>query len=215
MALPLAVAALVWSTGNPRKTDLSRNQSIEMVMHDNVSIEVVGADGPLRVSSKTGLDRSYNWGNCLLWADMRPRSTRWFGSLGAYDPAGSFGLFSWGCDGFSRTVVQEGQIHFDTEAFANEWIRRRPASYENTWSKNGVLVSWAFRPGRSQLGVAVWLMCLNGQPFAPASRPNIPELKITPNSRGQSIRDCKAVERSEIRQTRAQIEEFWARIDSR
>lgn len=185
-----------------------------MVMPNDMSIEVVGANGLVRVTSTGALERKYEWSDCSLSTTMITRASRWYGSKGAYDPAASLGIFSWGCEGISRAVVQEGQIHFDDEEFAREWVRRKSGIFETTWSTDGLLISWGFSPERSQLNFDVWLMCLDGEPFDPGSTYGLHEPVVISGPSGSTIHDCVHVEQSEIDQTRKQIEKSWAEADA-
>lgn len=187
--------------------------SIELVMTEGASIKVVGADATLHVSAQGGLKRTYEWDECNLSTTLRARASRWYGSLGAYDPGFSFGLWGSECNGASRTVVQEGQIHFDDENFANEWINRKPKFYNTAWSTNGLLVSWAISPSRSQLNVNVWLMCLDGKPFNFEVKPSKFRIFVSSIHEGHPIRRCKRVDNDAINDTRHQIREFWAEIE--
>lgn len=151
------------SDASPAKHEV--NSPTELVMKVGTSIEAGRKESIIKIIAVGRLDWVYGWRACKLSSSLRERYKRWYGSLGAYDPGFSFGFWSSGCEGISRTVVSEGQIHFDDEKLAAEWIRRRPNFYTTAWSKNGLLVSWALSPSRSQLSVDVWLMCLNGKPY--------------------------------------------------
>lgn len=187
----------------------------ELVMYEGVTIKAQRDGSSISVRSGKGIDRTYEWNDCTLKSHMGERRQRWFGSMGIYDPAPSFG-FSFsprGCSGISRTVVEEGQIHFDDLRFASEWIRRRPSSYKTVWTNDGLLVSWTTVPGRTQLNVDVWLMCINGRRPAQLDGATDSAITVTANPKGQSIYDCAVVGKDVIDQTRTQLEAEWKNVD--
>ena len=185
----------------------------ELVMREGATIEARKENTSVTVTSGKGFDRTYEWERCKLESDMVARKQRWYGSMGIYDAAPSFGLSTRGCSGISRTVVEEGQIHFDDLQFAQKWIERRPKSYKTVWTNDGLLVSWNIVPGRRQLNVDVWLMCINGKRPKQLVGSNDSAVTVSPTSTGNSIHDCVQVGQDVIDQTRSQLEEDWKKID--
>lgn len=187
----------------------------ELVMREGVTINAQKDGSSITVRSGNGFDRTYERDNCTLKSSMSARKQRWFGSMGIYDPAPSFGflLAPRGCAGISRTVVQEGQIHFDDLRFAYEWIGRQPSSYKTVWTNDGLLVSWTMVPGRAQLNVDVWLMCIDGRRPTQVDGAIDSAITITASPAGRSIYDCAVVGKDVIDQTRAQLEAEWKSAD--
>jgi len=185
----------------------------ELVMREGVKIEAKKESTSIMVTSGKGFDRTYEWDRCKLKSDMGARRQRWYGSMGIYDAAPSFGLPIGGCSGISRTVVEEGQIHFENLQFAQNWIERRPKSYKTVWTNDGLLVSWNVVPGRRQLNVDVWLMCINGKRPKQLVGANDFAVSISPTSTDKSIHECAQVGQGVIDQTRSQLEEDWKKTD--
>lgn len=185
----------------------------ELVMREGVTIEARTENTSIMVTSGKRFDRTYEWDRCKLKSDMVARKQRWFGSMGIYDAAPSFGLSTGGCSGISRTVVEEGQIHFDDLQFALKWIERRPKSHKTVWTNDGLIVSWNIVPGRRQLNVDVWLMCINGKRPKQLVGSNDSAITVSPSSTGKSIYECAQVGQEVIDQTRSQLEEDWKKID--
>ncbi len=185
----------------------------ELVMREGVTIEARKDNTSVKVTSGKGFDRTYEWGRCKLKSNMGARKQRWYGSMGIYDAAPSFGFSFGGCDGISRTVVQEGQIHFDDMQFALKWIERRPKSYKTVWANDGLLISWNIVPGRQQLNVDVWLMCINGKRPKQLVGAFDSGVSVSPAETGKGIHECAQVGQDVINQTRAQLEEDWKKID--
>jgi hypothetical protein len=139
--------------------------SSELVLRSGAHLRAHTSSSNITVIAGNGFERRYEWDRCSLNANMSARSERWLGSLGIYDPAGRLILNPFaGCHGISRTVVQEGQIHFADEAGANAWISKyRPIYRSVAWTNDGLLVAWDIRPERSQLNVDVYQICIHGQ----------------------------------------------------
>jgi hypothetical protein len=186
----------------------------EMVLRNDVTLRASLEDSSISYSATTRFDRKIVWKSCELQSQLRPRHARWFGSLGAYNPAASFGLMRSECNGVSRAVVQEGQIHFASDEFANEWIRRRPRSYKTVWLDNGLMISWAVDPSRSQFGINVWLMCLDGRPYRAGRKASAGSIEVSPNRAGETLHDCAIVGATDIEQTKQQLERSWQTFDS-
>lgn len=186
----------------------------ELVMHEGVAIKANKNDSSVTVIAGKDFDRTYKWDNCELESDMVARKKRWYGSLGIYDPAPSFFPFFGGCQGISRTVVDEGQVHFDNLQFAHKWIERRLRGKEETvWTNDGLFVSWNIVPGRAQLNVEVYLICINGKRPKHLNGASDSDIVVTKNQAGQSIHECVPVGKDVIDQTRIQLEEDWKKID--
>lgn len=140
----------------------------ELVLQEGVRLVATTASGTVGVTAGEGLARAYDWGDCRLDAAMMARSRRWFGAKGIYDPAGRgplgmlFGKLI-GCDGISRTVVDEAQIHFSTVAAAERWTRfQKDQPFETVWTRDGLVVRWGLSPGRQQISVDVYQLCVAG-----------------------------------------------------
>ena len=140
----------------------------ELVLQEDVRLSATTASGTLRVIAGEGLARTYEWNGCSLESSMMARYERWYGARGIYDPAdrGPVGLLFgklFGCNGISRTVVEEAQIHFTKRSTAEWWIERQAGSlFESVWSNDGLLVVWGVSPNRQQLSVYVWQVCIAG-----------------------------------------------------
>lgn len=190
--------------------------STELVMYEGVTIEASKGSSSVKVIAGKGLDRTYKWSDCELESDMIARKKRWYGSLGIYDPAPSFFPFlSLGsCQGINRTVVEEGQIHFDNLQFAHKWIERQLLrNIETVWTNDGLFVSWHIVPGRAQLNVDLYLICINGKRPIHLDGAIDSSIIVSQNKSGQSIQECVPVGQDVIDQTRTQLEEDWKKID--
>lgn len=181
----------------------------ELVMHEGVVIEARKDNVLIKVTAGKKFERTYEWDRCKLESDMVARQGRWYGSMGIYDPAFSFGFSFRGCSGISRTVVNEGQMHFDDVQFAQKWIEHYSRSFKTAWTNDGIFVAWGLSPGRRQLNVDVWMLCINGKRPKYLIGGRDSPVKIVPNAKGESLYECAQVGMDVINQTRSQFEADW------
>ena len=140
----------------------------ELVLQDGTVVIARSQSGDIVIRAKGQLGRTYEWSGCSLRAHMRRRESRWLGSLGIYDPAGSLGALSeifpswFKCNGVSRTVVEEGQLHFPSKQEAQNWLARYSKTSSTVWSDDGLVVQWSFDLPREQINVDVWQVCIAG-----------------------------------------------------
>ena len=209
-SLVLAIAMFVGFWLHRTSEDKGRSETAhELVLHDNVEIIVDGIGGGVRISSVNGLERRYSWGSCTLSSELIPRTSRWYGLLGAYDPASSFFPYFGGCNGTSRTVVQEGQLHFDDADLAAQFLQWKSTVFETTWSSDGLVVSWGLSSDRYQLNADVILLCLNGAPLQPSLAASFEPPVIRENADGLGTRKCRQVDQEELALTRNQLEPLF------
>lgn len=194
--------------------------TIELVLQEGSRLEVASPKGNIAIVAGKGLARQYQWDGCALDSQMQARTHRWFGSLGAYDPAGRSGKADFlkypSCKGVSRTVVDEGQMHFPDLESAEEWIRRRPKSWTTVWTNEGLVVSWSVSPAQSE-GISVGgfsldlkLLCIDGRrPTRLAGSSDGAVKLVHVSGSSQAIHKCATVDSDVISETqRAQIEDW-------
>jgi hypothetical protein len=133
------------------------------------------------------------------------------GKLGIYDPAPSFGVTSYfACEGISRTVVEEAQVHFENDAAAMSWLARYATIYpkDTVWTNDGLVVSWAVVPKRDQLNADVLQICVNGH--RPKSLAHASEQQISMNG---ARRNCIAVPPTVFEETQKTWAAHWKQVD--
>lgn len=207
-SLALFSAHWVYRNGEQRRM---YEQAVELVMHENVDIDVKGVEGVITISSANGLRRQYSWGNCSLSTTLIPRPARWYGLLGAYDPAPSLFPYFGRCNGISRPVVDEGQLYFDDPQLATEYLRWKATVYDTAWSEDGLVVSWRFFPSSYQLSAGVVLLCLNGEPFQPFTPSKLGTPVVRENEDGLGLRACNKATQQDVATTRDQLEPLLGR----
>jgi hypothetical protein len=199
----------------------SKDSTPELVLGEGVRLTAKAAPGDVSVVTGKGLARSYQWKSCSLSANMMARPARWFGSLGLYDPAASLGILSrllpwwFKCDGVSRTVVQEGQIHFLDRDSAEKWITRYSKGDETVWSNNGLLVKWGINREREQIDVDVWQVCISGRwPTELAGARDESLVLSQISGAGPARHECAMVDPEVARNTLGDWQNFWQEIDN-
>lgn len=192
----------------------------ELVLQENVTLSASTPSGRISIRAGRKLDRSYLWGRCTLSSDMQVRPSRWFGSLGMYDPASSFLFLStvlpwwFKCDGVSRTVVGEGQIHFQTLAAAEYWLARYAAPPHTVWTNDGLLVRWGVVKEREQINVDLWQICILGRRPSQLSGAHDQAITLTSDdSTHPPRRECALATEADIRETQQQWTGFWKEMD--
>jgi len=189
----------------------------ELVLQEGARLTATTSSGSISILAGRGVARTYRWNNCSLQSRMLPRASRWFGSLGVYDPSpGSVGpaLFSRGCKGISRTVVQEAQIHFSDPSAAEKWLARYAAIGSTVWSNDGLVVQWFLSPGREQLNADVWQVCvLNRQPTELAGATDSALQFVGPVVSGAARRACATVGMDVVQETQKAWDEHWRSVD--
>lgn len=203
---------------NRLSTPESRPPYIELVLPEQTRLTVDTDAGSITLISDKGLERRYAWGNCELKTRLIPRSTRWYGSLGGYNPASGLDphiLFSFACDGISRPVVGEGQIHFETMDAAEYWISRYNSSRSpSVWSSDGVLLKWSLTPQRDQLNIDLWQICIAGRkPSALKGSRSGSFTHVTMDGKPASTLSCETVDKETMAQTEKTWREHWQQAD--
>jgi len=116
--------------------------------------------GIMTITADSELKRTYTWEGASRSATLEPRTERWYGSLGAYNPG--MGDMWVEHNGITRGVLQEGQQHFKSEQEATEWLQNQCAGYATVYRDDGLVVSFDKFPERSQINVEVWQIFING-----------------------------------------------------
>jgi hypothetical protein len=107
--------------------------------------------GDLRIEAQSELTRRYRFKGVERTLTLDPRSTRWYGSLGAYVPATPF----------NDTNAEEQQLNFASDAAFLFWLKAwaPPKVYNN----QGIAVDLGIAPNGSN-DVDVYRICIGGKP---------------------------------------------------
>jgi hypothetical protein len=130
----------------------------ELVLEKGDAVTAENRHGTIRIEALTVLKRHYEWVGGHRTTDLIPRSSRWNGSYGLYQPA-----TQWVFDPRIRVVAEEGQLDFGSEAEALEWLSmQRP--FDWVYNGDGLVVGWFRSPQRNQVSVEVWQFLIRGEP---------------------------------------------------
>jgi hypothetical protein len=131
----------------------------EVVMSPGMRITATTSVGRITITAVDELTRSYTWDGATRAVEMSPRATRWYGSLGLFNPgAGEH----WRDNrGITRCVTEEGQQHFKTVEEALKWIKERQY-HPFVYRDDGLLIGWHKTLPRKQLNVEVWQILIDG-----------------------------------------------------
>lgn len=105
----------------------------ESVLSEGMKIIAHTPSGTITIEGKKGFTRTYSGENWSRSSVLIPRTTRWYGSLGLYDPAGSNSLGD-------RLLIDEGKQFFQSESEALRYIQFLSAYYGPMTYNNGGLV---------------------------------------------------------------------------
>lgn len=189
----------------------------EIVLQEGARLVANTSNGNITVIAGNKFERRYEWNGCGIDAHMFPRKNRWFGSLGMYDAAARMFYNPWaGCDGISRPVVEESQIHFADEHSAEVWITRRKRidSWFTVWTNDGIFIQWGLSPQRNQLNVDLMQICIKGK--KPTKLTGAVDTSISvfhPNGHESSRRECVDVSADVIIETQKTLSEDWRKTD--
>ena len=158
----------------------------EVLMTEGMKITATNRYGTITITAGKGLERSYTWAGDTRSVIMWPRKERWDGSLGIYYPGP--GNHWKEHDGITRAVVEEGQLHFQSEKDALAFVSRYGDKGCYVYNDNGLFVAWVKSSGAGgTLSVQVWQFLINGE--KPKKLPGSQNDKIIveyPNNRAGS-----------------------------
>ena len=151
----LCLINLVSCNQNP-----TSSPATESVLSDGMKITALTPSGKINIEAGKTFARSYSGENWSKSSNLIPRNTRWYGSLGLYDPAGSFTKGD-------RLLIDEGKQFFLTESEALRYMQYISAyNGKLTYNNNGLVIAYKVvvipneKPTRN---LAVWQFYINGK----------------------------------------------------
>jgi hypothetical protein len=141
------------SSCNSGQRDLMKTESI---LSEGQSIHAKNRNGSFGCRWTSALEREYWWEGKKKIVKMIPREERWKGSLGLYNPASSLISFAG-----QRVVCQEGQLYFESNQEAREWLsKQRP--FDWVFSVDGLVGGFFQSPQRQQVNIEFWQIYVHG-----------------------------------------------------
>ena len=131
----------------------------EYVLTEGMNITARTPSGVLTITGGPGAKRTFSGEGWKKTADLIPRRTRWYGSLGLYDPAASFSPHG-------RLLVDEGRQFFDSESEALRYLYGGSTYFQPVFNNSGLVVGYHIAkipggdPARS---VQVWQIYIKGR----------------------------------------------------
>jgi hypothetical protein len=122
-------------------------------------IRATNPKGTVTVSAGPGTERTFAGDGWRKRRNLIPRTTRWYGSLGLYDPAASF--FASG-----RLLVDEGQLFFQSESEALRYLYQEGTYMKPVFNNRGLVFGFHVEDipgGEPTRSVEVWQIFINGQ----------------------------------------------------
>lgn len=132
----------------------------EVVMSPGMRITVTTSVGKIAITAVDEVTRAYTWDGATRAVEMTPRTERWYGSLGLFNPGP--GEHWRGHGGITRCVTEEAQQHFKTVEEALKWIKERDST-PFVYRDDGLMVGWDKDLARKQLGVEVYQILIDGK----------------------------------------------------
>jgi hypothetical protein len=135
----------------------------ETVMSEGEKISITNEYGTMTITAGKWLKRCYTWDGETRCVIMEPRYPRWYGSMGLYYPGPGE---HWRSNhGITRGVLQEGQMHFDTQEEAEAWLGLG-YNHDCIYTSDGLIVCYSKIPERKQINVNVWQIYIDGTEFS-------------------------------------------------
>jgi hypothetical protein len=115
--------------------------------------------GKIVIQGKKGFTRLYSGENWAKSSELIPRTTRWYGSLGLYDPADSDSPND-------RLLLDEGKQFFSSDSEALRYMKSLsgffgPLTYDNS----GLVIAYkitAIPGGKPTRHLTIWQIYVNG-----------------------------------------------------
>jgi hypothetical protein len=114
------------------------------------TISIVGGDGT---------DRSFSGNDWHAKRSLIPRTERWYGSLGLYDPASS-------SSPYGRIIVDEGRLFFDSESEALRYFYPGSNTFKIVYNNRGLVVVYSIIPipgGEPTRSLKIWQIYVRGK----------------------------------------------------
>jgi hypothetical protein len=131
----------------------------ESVLTNGMRIVAHTPSGQVVIEGKRGFARKYSGDGWSKTATLTPRTTRWYGSLGLYDPAPSNSLSD-------RLLLDEGTQFFSTESEALRYLKALSRFFGAlTFSKSGLVVAYKvidISGGRPSRSLEIWQIYIDG-----------------------------------------------------
>jgi hypothetical protein len=131
----------------------------EVVLKPGMSVTATNPNGTVTIKSDGKASRIFSGENWEKKSSLIPRRTRWYGSLGLYDPASSNSPYG-------RLLVDEGLLFFETESEALRYLYVGSTHYKPVFTNSGLVVGYRVEKipgGEATRSVKLWQIYINGR----------------------------------------------------
>lgn len=131
----------------------------EVVLTPGMTITATNPNGTVSVHADAEATRTFSGTGWRKRTRLIPRTTRWYGSLGLYDPAGS-------CTPYGRLLVDEGRLFFQSESEALRYLNVAGSYMKPVFTSDGLVVGFHVEPirgGEPTRSIDVWQIYINGR----------------------------------------------------
>lgn len=131
----------------------------ENVLSEGMVITASTPSGKISIEGQKGCSRRFSGENWSCTSALIPRDTRWYGSLGLYDPAPSNSMHG-------RLLVDEGRQFFSSESEVLRYLQQNSGYFGRlTYNNSGLVVAYKIIPipgGSPTRSLEVWQVYING-----------------------------------------------------
>jgi len=149
----------------------------ELAMEPGMAIEATNKNGTVTIEYLSPLERRYKWGRYDEIRTLIPRKKRFYGELGAYDPASAF---VWE-DG-PRIVATDSQLYFKNMKEVKAELYQGSAVMDWVYTDYGIVIGFSTSPSRKQVNIDVYQYFINGKKPTKLAGSRSENIKITKKS---------------------------------
>ena len=140
-------------------TDRGLLSNTEFVLTKGMKVAATTANGTVVITAGEGTERTFSGDGWSKKRHLIARRTRWYGSLGLYDPAASYSPHG-------RVLVDEGKQFFATESEALRYLYAESEYFKPVFTGNGLVVGYhveVIPGGEPTRSIEVWQIYINGK----------------------------------------------------
>jgi hypothetical protein len=152
----------------------------EVVLQPGMTVMAENKNGIVKISYVSVLKRKFTWNGKSQVVRMIPRSERWQGMLGLYNPAST-----WFMSCRKRLVVQEAQLLFNTQEEIKAFLKEGSSYMDWVYTRDGLVVGFGETPARNQVNIDLWQIYLTDRKPNDLSGARPDNIRIICNGNGQ------------------------------
>ncbi len=132
----------------------------EVVLKPGMKVTATNATGTVTIEAGEGTKRIFRGNGWKKERNLIPRTTRWYGSLGLYDPSPSLYPF------FGQLLVDEGRLYFSSISEALKYLYEDRPYFKPIYTNNGLVFGYGEHivgVGKPIRNVQLWQIYINGK----------------------------------------------------